>query len=135
MQAIARSKIAISLHRVSLGIEWWDVCFSDSVAKLMSSAGCMAICDDMPGHDDYFGDEMIVFSDIPELLGRIDWYLEHEDVRRRIAEEQCEVVANNFTRTVRTKALVRHIEMNAPREYIASESRRKDLDSMEKKNG
>lgn len=108
------TKIAVTLHRAMLNMPWWDACWSDSIAKTMASSGCLAVCDEMPCHREFFGDEMVTFSDTMELVEKVLMYLADDRKRSELARLQYAMVKAKFTRAVRANEVLELIRKHAP---------------------
>lgn len=83
---------------------------SDRMLRIMG-AGCMCLSHDYKDYNMEFekGKHFDTWKDFTELFDRIDYYLEHEDERRKIAEQGCAHVHANHTWRNRVEQLMKMI--------------------------
>lgn len=80
---------------------------SPRVFEVMA-CGTMLMCDDQPDVRRLFmdGEHLVIYRDIDELREKVSYYLEHEDERKRIAENGMREVLEKHTFTYRVKAIL-----------------------------
>ena len=95
------SKIGLSISHFNI-----DRYFSDRLIRIMAS-GCFALSHHYTGIEKDFEVEkhLVTFHDFDGLREKIDYYLENEDERNKIAMAGCKHVHKNFT----TKNMVNDI--------------------------
>lgn len=86
---VAGSKINLNLHSSTTvaGVDAGCDAINPRVFEI-AAAGGFQLCDPCKGLEDHFdfGHELPVYRDLAELRRKIDYYLEHEDERRKTAE-------------------------------------------------
>lgn len=92
-QAYRSCKIAISLSHFER-----SKYASDRLFRILGS-GAFCLTHVFPDleHDFEIGQDLDVFNSIDELVTKIKYYLEHEELRKRIAIEGCRRARQNFT--------------------------------------
>lgn len=105
-QVYRNAKIAISVSNFN-----YVRYHSDRLLRIMGSE-CLPISHEYFGlTDDYGpGENIVTFSDIPELIERCHYYLKHEDVRKIIARNAHMKAINDCTWDNRCKELIQLIE-------------------------
>src|SRR5205814_10560386 len=78
------------------------------------ACGSLLVTDDLAGHglERLFtaGQHLVVYEDFEELLEKVNYYLEHEDERERIAATGMREVVANHTYSLRMDVLLDHIK-------------------------
>lgn len=87
---------------VSISHFQYERYFSDRLLRYMA-CGPLVLQHWYPGVEQDFaaGVHLVVFHDIPELLAKLDYYLQHSDEARTIADAGCAHVHENHTQKVR----------------------------------
>lgn len=88
-----------------------DLQMSDRIYKALG-CGCFCLTQPIPGLDQLFqdGKHLVVFDGYNDLIEKIDYYLEHEDEREKIALEGQKEVLKKHTINVRVREYLKEIE-------------------------
>ena len=99
----ANAKIAISCSHYN-----YDRYFSDRLLRIAGTGGAMILSHDYKGVEkDWHSGHLDVFSDISDLLHKIDYYLLHEDERIKIVNLAYQEAHRNHTWDARCKQLLK----------------------------
>lgn len=102
------SKIGINISHFDL-----ERYSSDRIFRIMGS-GALCMCKEYPGYYRDFKDKenLVIWRDHKELIQIIDYYLQNESERKRIADNGCKLVHEKYTFKNTVETLLKYYHAN-----------------------
>lgn len=108
-EAYYSSKILLNDH-------WKDMARNGFISNRIFdgfAAGAFIISDEIEGADEIFKDSLVTYSNRKELIDLIEYYLDNEDERKKIAENGRNVVVKNHTFKNRVETILKFVHENS----------------------